>query len=141
MKQPINRIDTLLIGNHLSIIDFGPRKIIRNTRIADALAKTLRLHAWGILAYYDYPISTGPLEGTNNKIKTMKRQAYGFRDPEFLRLKILGIHQTRYALVGWTDFLCKMQIFSLARGGLADPLEFVRAIFEAQLAQDEVPSI
>jgi transposase len=63
-------------------------------------AKTLRAHALGILAYYDHPISTGPLEGTNNKIKTMKRQAYGFRDPEFLKLKILGIHQTRYALVG-----------------------------------------
>jgi transposase len=63
-------------------------------------ARTLRFHAWGILAWYDHPISTGPLEGTNNKIKTMKRQAYGFRDPEFLKLKILGIHQTRYALVG-----------------------------------------
>lgn len=63
-------------------------------------AKTLRFHAVGILAWYDYPISTGPLEGTNNKIKTMKRQAYGFRDPEFLKLKILGIHETTYALVG-----------------------------------------
>ena len=63
-------------------------------------AQTLRKHAIGILAWYDYPISTGPLEGTNNKIKTMKRQAYGFRDPEFLRLKILGIHETQYALVG-----------------------------------------
>ena len=52
-----------------------------------------------ILAWYAYPISTGPLEGTNNKIKTMKRQAYGFRDLEFLRLKILGIHRTTYALV------------------------------------------
>lgn len=69
-------------------------------RILQQFAKTLRFHAWGILAYYDYPISTGPLEGTNNKIKTMKRQAYGFRDPEFLRLKILGIHKTKYALVG-----------------------------------------
>ena len=59
-------------------------------------AKTLRLHALGILAWYDHPISTGPLEGTNNKIKTI----YGFRDPEFLKLKILGIHQTKYALVG-----------------------------------------
>lgn len=38
--------------------------------------KTLRMHRSGILAYYDYPISTGPLEGTNNKIKTMQRQAY-----------------------------------------------------------------
>jgi transposase len=69
-------------------------------RMLQSFAKTLRLHARGILAYYDHPISTGPLEGTNNKIKTMKRQAYGFRDQEFLRLKILGIHQTKYALVG-----------------------------------------
>lgn len=68
--------------------------------ILQQFAKTLRTYAVGILAYYDCPISTGPLEGTNNKIKTMKRQAYGFRDPEFLRLKILGIHETKYALVG-----------------------------------------
>ncbi|MFH1036371.1 MAG: transposase [Pseudomonadota bacterium] len=38
-------------------------------------ADTLLAHRAGILAYYDFPISTGPLEGTNNKIKTMKRQA------------------------------------------------------------------
>ena len=69
-------------------------------RMLQQFAKTLRFRAFGILAWYDYPISTGPLEGTNNKIKTMKRQAYGFRDPEFLKLKILGIHETRYALVG-----------------------------------------
>lgn len=69
-------------------------------RMLKQFARTLRIHALGILAWYDHPISTGPLEGTNNKIKTMKRQAYGFRDPEFLKLKILGIHETKYALVG-----------------------------------------
>ena len=41
-------------------------------RMLHKFAKTLRFHAFGILAWYDYPISTGPLEGTNNKIKTMK---------------------------------------------------------------------
>jgi transposase len=64
------------------------------------LARTLRGHALGLLAYYDYPISTGPLEGTNNKIKTMKRQAYGYRDKEFFKLKILAAHEAKYALVG-----------------------------------------
>jgi len=63
-------------------------------------ATTLAAHRTGILAWYDYPISTGPLEGTNNKIKTMKRQAYGFRDLEFFKLKIMAIHQAKYALVG-----------------------------------------
>jgi transposase len=63
-------------------------------------AKTLALYRRGILAYYDYPLSTGPLEGTNNKIKTMKRQAYGFRNLEFFKLKISAVHRTKYALVG-----------------------------------------
>ena len=63
-------------------------------------ARTLATHMEDILAYYDYPISTGPLEGTNNKIKTMKRQAYGFRDQEFFKLKIMALHTTRYALIG-----------------------------------------
>jgi transposase len=69
-------------------------------RMLVQFCKTLRLHTIGLLNYYHYAISTGPLEGTNNKIKTMKRQAYGFRDQEFLRLKILAIHESRYALVG-----------------------------------------
>jgi transposase len=63
-------------------------------------AETLARHHEGILAYYDYPISTAPLEGTNNKIKTMKRQAYGYRDLEFFKLKIMAAHEARYALVG-----------------------------------------
>jgi transposase len=69
-------------------------------RILQQMAKTLEARRTGLLAYYEYPISTGPLEGTNNKIKTMKRQAYGFRDREFFKLKILAIHETRYAPVG-----------------------------------------
>ena len=69
-------------------------------RILQKFANTLAAHRTGILAYYDFPISTGPLEGTNNKIKTMKRQAYGFRDIEFFKLKILAIHKAKYALVG-----------------------------------------
>ena len=63
-------------------------------------AATLRTHRRGILAWYDYRISTGPLEGTNNKIKTMQRQAYGFRDMEFFKLKIYALHEARYELVG-----------------------------------------
>jgi len=43
--------------------------------------------------------SSGPMEGTISKVKTMKRQAYGFRDHEFFELKILAIHETKSALV------------------------------------------
>jgi transposase len=63
-------------------------------------ADTLENHKKGVLAYYQYPISTGPLEGTNNKIKTLQRQAYGFRDRDFFKLKIYALHLSKYALVG-----------------------------------------
>lgn len=69
-------------------------------KVLQKFAGTLAMYRTGILAYYDYRISTGPLEGTNNKIKTMQRQAYGFRDQEFFKLKILAIHEAKYALVG-----------------------------------------
>jgi transposase len=69
-------------------------------KMLDDFADTLESHRAGILAYYEYPISTGPLEGTNNKIKTLQKQAYGFRDMEFFKLKIYALHETKYALVG-----------------------------------------
>jgi transposase len=69
-------------------------------KMLQKFARTVALYRTGILAYYDCRISTGPLEGTNNKIKTMQRQAYGFRDQEFFKLKILAIHEAKYALVG-----------------------------------------
>jgi transposase len=65
-----------------------------------AFGKTLAAHRSGLLAWYRHRISTGPLEGTNNKIKTMKRMAYGYRDHDFFKLKILALHETKYALVG-----------------------------------------
>lgn len=61
---------------------------------------TLAAHRTGILAWYEHHISTAKLEGINNKIKTMKRQAYGYRDERFFELKILALHDKNYAFVG-----------------------------------------
>jgi len=63
-------------------------------------ANTLKAHRWGILAWYNYHISTAKLEGINNKIKTMKRQAFGYRDQKFFELKILALHDKKYAFLG-----------------------------------------
>jgi len=63
-------------------------------------SRTLARYRKQILAYYDYPISTGPLEGTNTKIRVLQHQAYGFRDTQFFKLKIYALHETRYQLVG-----------------------------------------
>src|SRR5271166_2314268 len=80
--------------------DWVARARASGIRMLMQFAATLEEYQEGILAYYKYPISTGPLEGTNNKIRTMQRQAYGFRDLAFFKLKILGIHETKHALVG-----------------------------------------
>lgn len=69
-------------------------------RLLQTFAKTLRGHRSGLLAWYTAPISTGPLEGVNNKIKLMQRRAYGYRDLELFKLRILSLHTTRFELVG-----------------------------------------
>ena len=80
--------------------DWIRRAEASNIAMLQRFAATLREHKNGILAYYDCRISTGPLEGVNNKIRTLQRQAYGFRDLAFFKLKILALHKSKYALVG-----------------------------------------
>ena len=62
-------------------------RIVLDHGIADAessgirqlmkFARTLQIHREGILNGSDHPLSTGPLEGTNHKIKLLPRQADG----------------------------------------------------------------
>ena len=93
-EQPGKRFATAFLNDWLERAESSGVKMLQQ------MAKTLAAHRSGLLAYYDAMITSGPMEGTNNKIKTMKRMAYGFRDPEFFKLKILAIHETRYELVG-----------------------------------------
>ena len=55
-------------------------------------ANMLHRYRYGILNYCQYPISTGKLEGTNNKIKVLKRKAYGFCDMDYFKLKLFDLH-------------------------------------------------
>jgi transposase len=64
------------------------------------MAKTLQVHRRGILNWWRHPINNGRMEGTNNKIKTLNRQAYGYRDEDYFILKLLGLHESRYTLPG-----------------------------------------
>ena len=51
-------------------------------------ARRLKGYLHGILNHCRWPLHTGLLEGINNKIKVIKRMAYGFRDHEYFFLKI-----------------------------------------------------
>ena len=59
------------------------------------MAYTILAHKRGILAWYDCHISTGKVEGINNKIKVMKRNAYGFRDKKYFTLRLYALHECR----------------------------------------------
>ena len=93
-EQPGKKFGTSFLDGWIKRAEASGIKVLQQ------MARTLAAHRSGLLAYYDARITSGPMEGTNNKIKTMKRQAYGFRDREFFKLKILAIHETRYELVG-----------------------------------------
>lgn len=53
-----------------------------------AFANTLLKYAYGIINHCLYPIHTCRMEGINNKIKVIKRKAYGFHDMEYFSLII-----------------------------------------------------
>lgn len=75
------------------------RALNTGIRILAQFARTSMAHFVGLLNYYDCPLSTGPLEGTNNKIKTLQKQAYGLRDKRYFALCIYALHTTTDALV------------------------------------------
>lgn len=50
--------------------------------------RMLRNHEYGILSHCKYPIHTSIIEGFNNKIKVIKRKAYGFNDVEYFILVV-----------------------------------------------------
>ena len=58
-------------------------------RSLTAFTKTLQRYRYGILNHCDYRIHNSKIEGINNKIKVIKRKAYGFHDLRYLASFIL----------------------------------------------------
>ena len=57
----------------------------------EQFAKMIERHWDGIAAYCrrENKIALGFVEGLNNRIRVIQRRAYGLRDEEYLKLKIL----------------------------------------------------
>src|SRR5207237_1524025 len=60
-------------------------------KLYEKFAEMIDRHWDGIAAYSrpENKVSLGFVEGLNNKIRVIQRRAYGLRDEEYLRLKIL----------------------------------------------------
>lgn len=56
-----------------------------------SFARLLENHSDGILNACKHRVGTNRLEGANNKIKVLKRNAYGFKDFEYFALKVKGL--------------------------------------------------
>lgn len=59
------------------------------------VANTVMGYRTGILSWYDHRISNAKVEGINNKIKVLKRVAYGYRDEDYFRLRLFALHDAR----------------------------------------------
>lgn len=68
------------------------QRVISDTYLPEFKALLHTFDNWReeILNYFDYPISNGFVEGKNNRIKTIKRMAYGYRNMDNFRLRILA---------------------------------------------------
>ena len=77
----------------IQAIESGVKELART-------ARTLIHHYKGLLSYFEHRIDNGKAEGINNKIKVLKRQAYGFRDQEYFKLRLYNLHRKDYVLVG-----------------------------------------
>ena len=58
--------------------------------------RLLSNHFEGIITHATYDISAGRIEGINNKIKTLRRQGYGYPDDEYFFLKLFDMSRRSY---------------------------------------------
>lgn len=72
--------------------------LARQTEIKELadMAKTIENHLAGITAYWKTnSLSNAGMEGFNNKVRCLIRQAYGFKDKEYFILKIYNLPQSK----------------------------------------------
>ncbi len=62
--------------------------------------RLLSNHFEGIIAHATYDISAAKIEGINNKIKTLRRQGYGYPDDEYFFLKLFDMSRQSYRGIG-----------------------------------------
>lgn len=82
------------------LTDWCRRARASGIKVLITMANTLDGHRKGILNWYNYPISTGPMEGINNKIGALQRMAYGYKDKHYFIAKLYALHMAKFALIG-----------------------------------------
>ena len=97
LKEQLREIWTQVNKNEAESVLLDWVKQAKESKVPQLIKMdaTIMAHRTGILAWYDCHISTGKVEGINNKIKVMKRTAYGFRDERYFELRLYALHDCR----------------------------------------------
>ena len=94
LTQAYTRIDEARMADDIiSIMDIC--KATGNSHLL-WFERLLNNHFEGIIAHATYDISAGKIEGINNKIKTLRRQGYGYPDDEYFFLKLFDMSRRSY---------------------------------------------
>jgi transposase len=64
------------------------------------MANTLQGWRSRILNWYDFQISSGSLEGLNNKIGALQRMACGYRGKDYFIAKLYALDFAKFQLIG-----------------------------------------
>lgn len=85
-----------------TVMEADIREIIAQCRATENphfidFADLLEDHLDGITAHAVYPYTSEKIEGTNNKIKTIRRRSYGLADTDYFFLKIMDASRRRTA--------------------------------------------
>ena len=89
-----------IIAAEKYLTDWCRRANASGIAVLQTMSKTLLAHRTGLLNWYIHPISSGPIEGINNKIGALQRRAYGYRNYEHLKQRLLALHHMKFCLKG-----------------------------------------
>ena len=98
LKESLRNIYSIVPDRYMASVAFEDWcKLAIDTGIRElkTMAKTITSHLQGILAYWNDRISSAAMEGFNNKIRWLTRQAYGYRDEEYFKFKIFDLPKLR----------------------------------------------
>ncbi len=98
LKESLRNIYSLVPDRYMARVAFQDWcKLAIDTGIPEmkTMANTITFHLDGIVAYWNEGITSAAMEGFNNKIRWLIRQAYGYHDQEYFKLKIFDLPKLR----------------------------------------------
>ena len=94
--RSIYRTAMSVVEAETALWDWCKKALLLQSVSLHKMVKSIVAHWEGILGYWKYDgLTSAGMEGFNNKVRTLIRQAYGYRDEEYMKLKIFDLPNKR----------------------------------------------